>query len=236
LQEPFREFLISLALGDGKVNSIFNKIGVGESFGYEILDELLKSGIVNIVHSREKPIKAYPKQLIKKELKSYLIQDKIFFTKPFYRFWFSFVEPNRDSSGNIDTQKVLSSFRKNGYRLASLVFEQLSKELLIEHFKKSGINFKKCNSYWDRFSEFDIYCKSESISVIGECKYTNRPIIKAELSKLESKIVQSSLSANYIALFSKSGFSHELLKIKDNNLLLFELKDFELLFYCSTNE
>jgi len=228
--EPFNKLLISIARSDGKMNSIFNKIKVGESLGIELVDELIKSGIIYLQDSRENPIKLYPKQLIKKDLRAYTIQPKLYFTKPFFRFWFAFVQPNKKEDGNIDIALLLKSFNKDGYRLSSLVFEQLSIELLKLKVKQKDINLDICASYWDRFSEFDIYCNSkEGINIVGECKYTNRPVTKSELLKLENKIKQSSLRADYIALFSKSGFSKELQKIKRDNLLLFTLNDFKLL-------
>ncbi len=226
LDEPFRKFLIRLSWGDGKMNSIFNKIKVGENFGLEIVQELISSNIITIQKSREEPIALYPKQMIKKELRAYEIQPKLYFTKPFYRFWFNFAEPNRDAYGNINKEKVLEDYKNYSFKLSSLLFEQLSIELLELKFRRKNQELKICGSYWDRFSEFDIYCNSKNASVVGECKYTNRPITKAELTKLESKIIQSSLKADYIALFSKSGFSHELEKQQSDNLLLFSLKDF----------
>jgi hypothetical protein len=41
----------------------------------------------------------------------------------------------------------------------------------------------------------------------------------------------SNLNANYYALFSKRGFSKELLNIKSNKILLFDLKSFERLIH-----
>ncbi len=225
LDDPFRKLLITLARGDARVDSIFNKISVGENFGNELIEELINTDIIYIKNSRESSLKAYPKQLIKKELRRYTIGSKLYFKKPFYRFWFAFVEPHRDKYGEIDIPKVIKSYKKYGYRLSSLLFEQLSLELLIENFNL--INNKcNCGSYWDRYSEFDIYCQCNSGNIIGECKYTNRPVTKAELSKLRNKIIQSSLKYNKIALFSKSGFSQELIKLKKDNLLLYTLKDF----------
>ena len=228
--EPFNKLLIAIARSDGKMNSIFNKIKVGDNLGLELVDELIKSGIIYMQDSRENPIKLYPKQLIKKDLRAYTIQPKLYFTKPFFRFWFAFVESNRNKNGQINKTLLLKSFKKDGYRLSSLVFEQLSIELLKLIIKKKDIHLNICASYWDRFSEFDIYCNSkEGLYVVGECKYTSRPVTKSELIKLENKIKQSSLRADYIALFSKSGFSNELQKVKSNKLLLFTLNDFKLL-------
>jgi len=83
-------------------------------------------------------------------------------------------------------------------------------------------------SYWDVNSEFDIYCKTKSGKMIlGECKYKNRPITQSELIKLKSKALSSNLNIDKFILFSKAGFTQELYKNKDDNLLIFELDALE---------
>jgi len=111
--EPFFKLLIALAQSNFKVNSIFNKIGIGESYGYKLIDELIANDVLRLINSRESSFKIFPKQIIKKELKGYTIQPKLYFTKPFYYFWFAFVEVNRDLYGNIDTNKGLVNFKTN---------------------------------------------------------------------------------------------------------------------------
>ena len=185
--------------------------------------------IIYIVNSRENPLKEYNKQLIKKEFRHYIIEPKIYFKKPFFRFWYMCVEPNRKLDGTINLDKVIDSLDKNHYRLSSLVFEQLSIELLKDSFR--GDELIDIASYWDRYSEFDIYTKSKSGKyILGECKYKNRPINKAELIKLKMKAKHSNLKVDKFALFSKSGFSHELYRLNSKDeLLLFELNDFKSL-------
>jgi hypothetical protein len=222
--DPFRKLLIQIARGDGLIDSSLNRVSIGQTLGYDIIKELVKNSILYIVDSRELPIKRYSKQLIKKELRGYNIQNKLRFAKPIYKFWFAFVEPSRDSYNNIDIDAIVQNLKKYQYRLTYLVFEQLSRELLKDFLGEDELN---CNSYWDRYSEFDIYCKKDDgLAIVGECKYTNRPLTKAELIKLEAKIEQSGLFADKIALFSKSGFSSELSKSQSEKLLLFELEDF----------
>ena len=45
-----------------------------------------------------------------------------------------------------------------------------------------------------------------------------------------AKAEQSGLTVDTYVLFSKSGFSNELLQKSDENLLLFDLQDLKLLF------
>jgi len=164
-------------------------------------------------------------QKIKKEYRDYEIENKIIFKKPIYRFWFGFIEPYY-KNGKIDTQRVFEEYRKNGHKLLSFTFEELSIELLKLYFHH---NIPSCHSYWDYFNEFDIYCEFNGKKIIGECKYKNRFITKKEIIKLYKKVEVSNLEYDYIALFSKSGFSSELKKERRDNLLLFSLQDYKSL-------
>ena len=228
LQEPYSKLLTILARGDGKLYSSLHKAKIGDSFGQEMILELIENKIIYMVNSREKPIKEFEKQLIKKEYKDYKIEPKLFFYKPFFRFWFSIIHPSIDKYGYINKEKVLYFFNRYNKRLKSLIFEQLSIELLKEHFKDDKI--VEVASFWDRFSEFDIYAKTaNNKKIIGECKYTNRQLTKAQIVKLEKKISQSNLEYDFLALFSKSGFSNEINRLNRKNLLLFKLEDFNRL-------
>ena len=217
-----------MAKGDGRLYSTLNKIGVGHTLGKDIIDELISNDIIYIVNSRESSLKKYSKQLIKKEFRNYSIEPKVYFKKPFFRFWFLLVEPYRELD-KIDVNRVISNIEEYKYRLSSLVFEQLSIELLKIEFKDKITDI---SSYWDRYNEFDIYAKTnKGRYILGECKYKNRPITKAELVKLKIKAKQSNLIVDKLALFSKSGYSQELYKLKDDNLLLYELNDFNRILH-----
>ncbi len=228
-EKPFREFLIALAKSDGKMNSLFRRLKIGQSLGEEIVHELVVNGILFKVESREPPFKLYPKQIIKKELRSYRIEAKLYFTKPFFRFWFAFIEPYFSKERKADMSNLFNNFKRERYRLSSAVFEDLSNMLLKIYFQEIDPIIEN-GSLWNYHSEFDIFAKTESAKVIiGECKYRNRPIVKSELIKLKSKAEQSAIKAEIYTLFSKSGFSKELIKSKEDNLLLFSLDAFKRL-------
>lgn len=229
MEKPYLKLLHILAKGDGRVLSAFHKAKLGESSGFAILDELQSLDIIHIEYSRENPLKIHPKQKLKKELRGYKIQDKVRFNLPFYRFWFGFVAPFSKELQYGDSKAFLSYFKQHYERLRSLVFEQLSKELLIEYFKDKD-KIISINSYWDRDNEFDILALTKSYKVIlSECKYRDRKVCKGELNKLQAKAIHSKIKVDRYILFSKSGFSNELKNYSDRDLLLFELKDMELL-------
>ncbi|MBN2824415.1 MAG: hypothetical protein JXQ76_03745 [Campylobacterales bacterium] len=220
---PFRSFLISTSRSDGKIYNIFKRARVNEAIGKEIIAQLLELDIITIIESREAPLKTYPKQKIKKALKGYKIQPKIRFREPFYNFWFGFVEPFRSEITNGNYERFFEYFAKHSIRATSLVYEQLSNALIAQEF-----DTRSSGNYWDKESEFDILALSDDKKLIlGECKYKNKKICKSELSKLEYKAALSKLTPDIWVLFSKNGFSNELLKSKNDNLRLYDLNDFK---------
>lgn len=227
LDEPYRNILTSTARGDGRVSNIFRKARVGDTLGMTILEELINLDIIAFEESREAPLKKYPNQKLEKSLRSYKIEAKVRFKTPFYRFWFGFVEPYAQDLSQKHSQQFFENFEKHFSRLSSLVFEQLSNELLNLHYNNQ---LQSMGSYWDKNSEFDILATTNDNKVIlGECKYKNRRVCKSELSKLKQKAEVSGIKVDTYALFSKNGFSNELIHNSDKDLLLFELKDFKKL-------
>ena len=210
--------------------SLFNRLKIGRTTGLDIVEELVDKQIIRVSTSREKPLKIFKKQLLKKEFKEYIIEPKLYFSKPFFRFWYFCVEPTKSSNSNYNIEKAINIYKEYGYKLSSLVFEHLSIELLKKYYEDSD-TLVEFGSYWDRFSEFDIYCKSKSGKyILGECKYKSRPITKSELIKLRQKAELSGLSVYKYALFSKSGFSQEFYKNLDKDTLIFTLEDFSRLY------
>ena len=231
LETPYREVLMAVARGDGKFYSVLRKAKFSESVGKEIIDELVLKDVLFIEYSREAPLKAHPKQKLKKHLKSYRIQNKLRFRDPFLRFWFGFVEYFNKELERGDGKKFLDNFNKHYERLRSLIFEQLCDDLLIEYLAQKDVTILSSGSFWDQHSEFDILAvTSEQHVILGECKYKDRKVCKNELRKLMAKAEHSGLAVDTYALFSKSGFSNELLQLQDEKLLLFDLNDLKQLF------
>jgi len=229
LESPYREILVAVARGDGKFYSVLKKARLSKSIGEEIVKELISHHILWLEPSREGPLRTHPKHKLKKELRSYRIQDKLRFVDPFMRFWFGFVSSYTKELSIGKGDAFLENFKKHQERLYSLVYEQLCDALLIEHYAKTT-PLLSSGSYWNQHSEFDILAvTSDKKVVLGECKYKDRKVCKSELTKLKAKALQSRIKVDVYALFSKSGFSNELLQNKDEKLLLFDLNDLMLL-------
>ncbi len=229
LEEPYRGLLMAIARGDGKMYSVFRKAGLSESVGGRLVEELVDLGILYIEYSRESPLRAYPKQKLPRDQRAYRIQDKLRFSKPFMRFWFGFVTHYKDELKEGNAKRFLANFTQHFERLRSLVFEQLCNDLLLTYYKDKE-EIVSAGSYWNIYSEFDILAVTGSKKIIlGECKYKERTICKNELTKLKQKAAESGMKVDTFALFSKSGFSKELLSMKSEKLLLFDLHDLKVL-------
>jgi len=226
LEKPYRDVLVAISRGDGKVLNIFKRARLSETVGRDILRELRELDIIYVTPSRERPLKTHPKQKLKRHLRSYRIQSKVYFREPFMRFWFGFVEPYRRELSEGNTTKFWKNFKEHKERSLSLTFEQLSNDLIEVEFQKRDPLIQKGN-HWDRYSEFDVLCLTSSRKILlGECKYKGRKICQNELSKLKEKATRSGIVVDNYILFSLNGFSKKLLQNRDKNLLLFEAKDF----------
>ncbi len=224
-EKPYVDLLRAVASGDGKLYSALHKARISETIGETLVEELCDADVLYREESREAPLKRYPKQKIKKSLRHYRIQDKLRFRKPFLRFWFGFVEPFRTELLSGEYDGFVAHYLERKERLNALVFEQLSDAFLGNYFASSDPLVVR-GSYWDKENEFDILAVSESGKVIvGECKYKDRKVCKNELNKLQAKALRSGIKADVYALFSKVGFSNELLGMKSEQLLLFDLGD-----------
>jgi hypothetical protein len=227
LEAPYRDILTAIARGDGRLSNIYRRAKIGEGAGREIIDDLIGVGILHLEASRQAPLRAHPKHLLKKQLRGYRIEAKVRFVKPFYRFWFGFVSPFREKLLSGNALQFTQNFEQHKERAYSLVFEQLSAQLLSRTYTTIDPIISQ-GSFWDHHSEFDILSVTRSGKIIlGECKYTSRKVTKKELTKLKEKALHSGIRADVYVLFSKSGFSKELEGLKGGNLLLFDLKSFQ---------
>ncbi len=229
LESPYREILMAVARGDGKLYSVLRKAKLSETLGEQIVQELVDLNVLKVEASREAPLRIHPKHKLKKEQRSYRVQDKLRFVQPFMRFWFGFVTYYKKDLALGKGDAFLANFEKHYERLRSLVYEQLCDVLLTQHYEDKNPLISG-GSFWNIHSEFDILAVSKDKKIIlGECKYKDRKVCKNELTKLKAKALESGIKVDVYALFSKSGFSNELLQTQDTNLLLFDLNDLEIL-------
>jgi len=228
-KEENRRLLHSLAIGDRRIFSAFNRAGLNNGNGGATLNYLQESGIISLEYSREEDArKSNPKGKLKREVARHRISDKVLFNKPFIRFWFYFVTPYRKEIAKKDYTNFMENFQQKQNSFTSLLFEELSSILLNYHIRDSQII--SSGSYWDAKIEIDILTVTDKDEVfVGECKWRNHKINKKEFHKLQDKCEKLSLTPTKILFFSKRGFSKELTNMQDKNLTLYSSEDFKLL-------
>ncbi len=220
-QELIERILTRLSKGDRKNYKVYTKESIPRTKGRELFRFLFEIGLIQKEISREKPLESSQKQPIKKSLRRYKIQDKIHIKNNFTRFWFTFIAQELKNENKIS----LTSISQHLEKFISLEFEKLSNQLIAKNYK----DIISSGSYWDKNIEIDLYIQTTNLKIAGEAKWKNSKICKNVLNSLQNKCKVGNLEIDKYALFSKSGFSKELKSKKDENILLYDLTDFEKL-------
>lgn len=223
----YHRLLSALAIGDRRMHSAFKRARISDAKGGAALNYLRDCGLLEMEYSREAaPVKAYPKQKLKREIVRHRISHKLRFTSPFLRFWFYFIAPNHREIEQGNYESVLRRFEQHHQSFTGLIYEELSNLYLTELFTDDPI--VDSGSYWDRQVEIDILVQTQSgKEIVGECKWTNHKINKKELGKLMDKCEKISLDPAMVVIFSKRGFSNELEQLRSDRLRLFSCNDLE---------
>ena len=220
--EAIKMALIKLARSDRKKFSV-NKI-LPQSMTNRVYAKLFSKVFLVLEKSQEKPRVKNKRQILKKSERAYKIEDKIHFNSHFSRFWFRFIEPNLSLLKEGRSEEILELIKREFDEYASLGFELLSGELMA---KKLGFNGILLSSFWSKNIELDMLFSINGKIIVGEAKYKERKICKNVLNLVLHKCERLGIKPDIVALFSKSGFSNELLGLKDERLRLYEIKDYE---------
>lgn len=214
--------LYKLSKNDRKQNYVFKLFP--RNLANIVYTNILFSDLIYIEKSSQKPIVRNKNEKIKKELKNYVIEDKLHFKDNFTRFWFRFIEPNLKiiELGKYDLMMEIIKDDFDNY--ASLPFEILAKEIIANRLKLPPFEIV---SYWEKDLEIDIFIKLNAKYIVGEVKYKNKKVCKNIVNILISKCEKINIKPEKIILVSKSGFSNELLKEKNPNLILFSIENFK---------
>jgi len=169
----------------------------------------------------------------KERLGRYQIKDN------FFKFWYKFILPNQTAL-SLGNTKLVSEYIKqdlNGY--VGRIFENIVKELLILYNTKElrglKLNFENIGSWWDRrANEIDIlaYNLKEKNFLVGEVKWTNKPLNIDVIEELEKKLKYINHPGSYNFIFvSKSGFTEKAIKrMQEMKAIYLDIKDIEELF------
>ena len=211
------KLLSALAIGDRREHSAFKRADVARSEGEASIKFLIDNGLLVRDKSQDQPVD-------EKEV----VSDKLLFTLPFMRFWFSSISPYYKGIKEGDYTEVKERWNHLKHEFTDLIYEQLVMELVKKSFKEDPI--EKIGSYWDKNSEIEILARTKSGKIVaGSCKYTKAKANKSELTKLKEKCSLAQINADIFVIFSKNGFSSEFKKEKGESLKLFTLKNLSTL-------
>jgi AAA+ ATPase superfamily predicted ATPase len=149
---------------------------------------------------------------------------------PYFRFWFGHVFPNRSRLARGRIGEVAGEIERALPQVTSLVFEDLCREWIGSH-SELGADADEVGSWWSRKSdvEIDLVTLSRNgYGLLGSCKWSSEPIGPAILDQLhEAKATLGPKAAQArLALFSKSGFAHELAaRAESEQVVLVEVSD-----------
>ncbi len=221
IKEPITYFSILqvISQGEHKIGKIASKLGIETKNLTSFIEKLIELEILK----REIPITE--KNPAKSKRGLYFIKDN------FFKFWFRYVFPYQSfletERYNFVLDKIKSEFTK--YYIPQ-IFEDVSRDFLLY---KADLPFpiKKVGRWWDKNIEIDIVALGEEEILFGECKYWEKPVdidVLKELKEKSKHVKTEKEFKNYFAIFSKSGFSDELIDLskREKNIFLYELKDF----------
>ncbi len=209
VNEPITYFSILelIAKGEHKIGNIASKLGKNVQNITSFISKLIELDIIY----KDVPITENNPSKSKKGL--YFIKDN------FFRFWFTYVLPYKSQLEIGNTKYVLKKIEENFNGFISLVYENLAISYLLKNY-----DLLKCGRWWDKNEEIDALGIGEDFLILAECKYSNKKVgidILQDLQKKAKKINSKLPVKNYI-LFSKSGFTNDLIELQNEEIILIE--------------
>lgn len=135
-----------IAEGNHKLSNITSRLGINSSAITPFLKKLIDLDVIKKVS----PITEKNPSKSRKGL--YFIKDN------YLNFWFKYVFPYQ-SYLEVENKEIVLDKLKSSFNLyVSFVFEEISKEVLMDYFSKNNNIFvvKKIGKYWDKNTEIDI--------------------------------------------------------------------------------
>ena len=206
LREPRHYFAILRAMSMGKTRAgeIINETGLEKNVVGKYLSILTDLRIVR----REVPITEKSSEKSKKGM--YVIDDN------FFRFWFSFVFPNRSFLEEGETAYVIEHKIKPRIDLfASHAFEEVCRSF-VKKGLPNGLKFPSVGRWWTKQTEIDIVALSDDGRdvLFGEAKWSTRKVGVDVLVDLKKKARLFEWGdagrQEWYALFSRKGFTEDL--------------------------
>jgi AAA+ ATPase superfamily predicted ATPase len=204
VNEPITYFTIleTIASGEHKIGHIASKLNKNVQNITSFISKLIELDIIykDVPITEQNPAKS------KKGL--YFIKDN------FFRFWFLYVLSHKSQLELDNTKYVLKKIKENFNGYVAKIYEDISIEYTLRNYE-----LLKCGRWWNKNSEIDVVGVGEDYLIVGECKYSNKKVGVDILKSLQEKAlhVELKLAIKKYLLFSKSGFTDDLIALSKND-------------------
>lgn len=211
--------LRALAGGEKKSGQIAEKCGMDQRGIFSYLNKLLELEIVRIVDN---------------PLSSKKIENRYKISDFFFRFNYTFIEPNISMITSIGVQARPYVLNEKYREYLGIIYEEIIRSLSYEYALRGVLPFMPTtigkwwgniceNGEWKE-SEVDVLAFNDTKIIIGECKYKTKKIGRKELDLLKAKSQFIPVKGRQITylLASKSGFTEDLINEHENVILIDE--------------
>ena len=208
LREPrtYLSILKAISWGKTRASEIINETGLEKNILFKYLGVLEDLKLI----TREVP--ATEANKLKSKRGIYKISDN------FIKAWFQYVYPYKSNLEIGEYSEVIRKFRTGFSILLCYSYEQVCSEILKEN-QKGIFSFERVGRWWNNDNEIDVIgINSENKRIIFcECKWSSKDIGTNILNDLieKSKKVDwnNDKRKENFALFSKSGYTEELMRV-----------------------
>ena len=150
----------------------------------------------------------------------------------YYNFFFQMIYKLKDLV-EYSPEKAAEIIYSDFSSYMGLAFENICREYISQNHELIGFVPKKIGKSWGKAYgkkesfDIDIVAYDDENVLFGECKWTNKKVgVKSYIKLLERRsYLKVGKRTEKFMIISKSGFTEDLLKIKDENLLLLTIDD-----------
>lgn len=204
----YNTIIEAVAMGNTKMKDINQKTQIEKTKLSVYLKNLIGLGILR----REFPMAGGFKEQANIQRGLYQVTDN------FFRFWYAFVFPNLSELEAGDAEGIWRYVVEPELdRYISYVFEGICRQFLCRENQKNALpfHFTRVGRWWNKTDVLDVMAidqKKEKF-LLGECKYKNSLFDLSDLSQMKEKFMPKSKNSQiYYWLFSKSGFTNEVVR------------------------
>jgi AAA+ ATPase superfamily predicted ATPase len=220
----YNTIIQAVALGNTRLNEIYNKTQIDKSKLSVYLNNLIGLGIIR----REYSLSDGNAERANVQRGLYRVTD------PFFRFWFAFVFPNISELESGDAagiyRHVVEPYLEE---FASVIFEDVCRQYLRRLNQKDELpfHFTRIGSWWNKTDEIDIMAADREGRnlILGECKFRKKAAFNfADMAHALSKYKSDKETVLTWFFFSQSGFTKEVweaAKAEETGIRLVALAD-----------